>query len=338
MTMRLMQIYVPDDHCEWLQGIVGEHQVVGSWRDEQDQDRRIVHVLAHAEQTEQIMDALEEKVGDDEGFRVLLYALEAVLPRPDDDEPVVPSSSDQDHSEQVIASGRVSREELYGDVSESLGLTRVYLATTALSAIVAAIGLLRDDVAVIIGAMVIAPLLGPLVALSLGTILGDLSLLKRATVTTLSGIALAFVLAALIGMAFTVDPQVEAIARRSELSASDIALAFAAGAAGAFAFTRGVSAALIGVMVAVALMPPLVAAGLHMGAGNFRHGICALALCAVNVACVNLAGVGTFVAQGVRPRTWWEEERAKSAVRWSTGLCIALVLTLAALLYFLPNW
>ncbi len=334
MTMRLMQIHVPNERCDWLAEQLDTLQVVGRWQDSGDEQRQVVHVLARAEQTEAVMDLLEEQLDDEEDLRVLLFAVEAVLPRPQvDDQP----EDDADPAEKVIASGRVSREELYGDLSDSLGLTRVYLATTSLSALVAAIGLLRDDVAVIIGAMVIAPLLGPLVALSLASILGDLQLLRRALITGGSGVALAFALAALIGLLVPVDAQIEAIARRSSLSISDIALALAAGAAGAFAFTRGISAALIGVMVAVALMPPLVAAGLQLGAGLYTEGAGALALCAVNIACVNLAGVGTFLAQGIRPRTWWEEERAKSAVRWSSALNLSVLLALIALLYYLPG-
>ena len=331
MTMRMMQIYLPAERCEWLREQLGDQAVLASCNDQQDPDRMVVQVLAPAEQTEAIMDRLEEQMDQGDQLRVVLHAVEAVLPR----EPVEVEEAGEQDQRPVIASGRVSREELYEDVRESLGLSRVYLATTSLSAVVAAIGLLRNDVAVIIGAMVIAPLLGPLVATSLASILGDLGLLRRAAITGAAGVALAFALAFAIGYWVPVDPAIEAISRRSSLGGTDIALALAAGAAGAFAFTRGVSAALIGVMVAVALMPPLVAAGLQIGAGHASGGMGALALFAVNVLCVNLSGVGTFAAQGIRPRRWWEAERAKHAVGWSIALCLSLLLILLGLLYFL---
>lgn len=90
----------------------------------------------------------------------------------------------------------------------------------------------------------------------------------------------------------------------------DIALALAAGSAGALAFTTGVPAVVVGVMVAVALLPPLVVTGLLAGSGHFDRAVSAFILVTANVTCLNLAAVGTFLMQKVRPRTWWEAERA----------------------------
>ncbi|PID99945.1 MAG: TIGR00341 family protein, partial [Acidobacteria bacterium] len=100
-----------------------------------------------------------------------------------------------------------------------------------------------------------------------------------------------------------------------------------------FAFTSGASGALIGVMVAVALMPPLVACGILLGAGHLLLAFKALCLVITNVICVNLAGVGTFFIQGVRPGTWWEAKKAKKSARtavilWSCLLSLLIVIIL----------
>ena len=129
--------------------------------------------------------------------------------------------------------------------------------TVVLSTLVAAIGLVRGDIAVIIGAMVIAPLLGPNVALALAVTLGDGTLAVRALKTIAAGVATAAVVSVLMGVILPVDPSVPEIASRTDASFSDLALALAAGSAGALAFTTGIPTALIGVMVAVALLPPL---------------------------------------------------------------------------------
>jgi len=228
--------------------------------------------------------------------------------------------------------GRVSREELYHDVSETLGLNRVFLAMTALSSIVAAVGLLRDDVAVIIGAMVIAPLLGPNVAMALATTLGDLDLLRRAIVTNVVGVSIALAVAVGLGLIVPLPSDVPAIAARTRLGFGDLVLALAAGSAGTFAFTRGMANAVIGVMVAVALMPPLVVFGLMLGSGRFDAATGAFMLVFANVVCINLAGVGTFLTQGVRPRSFWEEARQRRATRVALAIWIGLLLTLAAIL------
>ena len=126
---------------------------------------------------------------------------------------------------------------------------------------VAAIGLYYNSVAIIIGAMVIAPLLGPNVALALGTTLGDLALLRRALLTVLAGIGTTMVLSVILGALLQVNPAASEVASRDGVGLGDVVVALASGAAGALAFKTGVSATLIGVMVAVALLPPLVNSG-----------------------------------------------------------------------------
>jgi uncharacterized hydrophobic protein (TIGR00341 family) len=148
----------------------------------------------------------------------------------------------------------------------------------------------------------------------------------------------ALLLAASIGMFFTVDPTVPAIGARTRVGYPDLALALAAGAAGTLAYSRGISGAVIGVMVAVALMPPLVVFGLLLGDGQTTLALRALLLVATNLICVNLAGVGMFLLQGIRPRTWWEEARARKATRMAFIFWGALVLLLAVAMYFARLW
>jgi uncharacterized hydrophobic protein (TIGR00341 family) len=201
-----------------------------------------------------------------------------------------------------------------------------------LSTIVAAVGLYYDSVAIIIGAMVIAPLLGPNVALSLGTTLGDLSLLRGALLTALAGIASTVVLSAIIGALVQVNPASPEVASRNAVGLGDIAVALTSGCAGALAFTTGVSATLIGVMVAVALLPPLVTFGLLLGGGHSAAALGALSLFLMNLICVNLAGVMTFLVQGIRPAIWWERDRAVKATRIAIALWAALLAALVGML------
>ena len=332
MALRFMQIFVPQDAelGELLEG----HEVLGTWRDAIDHERLVLHLLVPAEETEPITDRFEQAFSGLQGFRVVLFPVEAVLPRPkvEDESSSTADDANEEAEEAVKQPGRISREELYNDVLDSFGLSRVFVAMTVLSSLVAAVGLMRDDVAVLIGAMVIAPLLGPNVAMALATTLGDTALLRRAGMTNLAGVGLALLLPAGIGLVVTVDPTVPAVASRTHVSAADIVLALAAGSAGTFAFTRGLSGAVIGVMVAVALMPPLVAFGMLLGGGHALLGLRALTLLATNLLCINLAGVATFLVQGVRPRTWWEEARAKRATRIAVVTWAVLLAALGAIL------
>jgi len=69
-----------------------------------------------------------------------------------------------------------------------------------------------------------------------------------------------------------------------------------------------------------------------IGAGHYQAGLGALALLATNIICVNLAAVLTFVLQGVRPRTWWEADKARRATRRATIIWASLLAILVALL------
>ncbi len=335
MALRVMQVYLPESANGDLDEILEGKDVLGRWRDE-DASQVVVHLLVPAEEIEPIMDRLEERFSSSDGFHVVLFPVEAVLPRPkpkEEEEKQEDNGEKNEEDEKQQKQERISREELYNEVTDGLGVTMIFLAMTVLSAVVAALGLMRDDVAVIIGAMVIAPLLAPNVALALGTTLGDYSLIRRALMTNIAGIGTAFVFAVLVGLIFQIDPEVPAIASRTNVGLGDLLLALAAGAAGTLAFTRGLAGAVIGVMVAVALMPPLVVCGMLLGEGEFWLSGNAFLLTVSNVICVNLAGVGTFLLVGIRPRSWFEAARAKRAtiravIAWVILLAILVVVLL----------
>lgn len=345
MPLRLMQIFLPPGKADESAELLADREILGRWRDA-EADQVVLHLLVPAEETEPIMDEFEQHYGSVKGFHVVLFPVEAVLPRPvtqkpedkpDTDEP----AEDDAEPENNKSRQRISREELYSEADEVLGVNRVFLGLTILSAIVAAIGLVRNDVAVIIGAMVIAPLLGPNMSMALATTLGDTDLLRRALLTNVVGVVTVFAFAFGVGLVVAVDPEVPAIEARSRTGMGDVLLALAAGFAGALAFTRGQSGAVIGVMVAVALVPPIVTCGMLLGNGNPTLAIGAGLLAATNVISVNLAAVVTFLAQGVQPRSYWEAEKAKRGIRravvmWTVSL-IALILVLWLGRVYLPT-
>jgi uncharacterized hydrophobic protein (TIGR00341 family) len=330
MSLRLLEIILPETDSNHVRELIKEESVIGFWQEEESESGLLVKMLLDASQTERILDLLEEQYAAVEGFRVVLLPVEATIPRLEEPETEQkePQQSQAEAEEDAVQIGRISREELYSDVVDSTRLTQTYLAMVTLSAIVAAVGLLRNNVAVIIGAMVIAPLLGPNVGLALATTLGDFDLGRNALKVNLAGIGLALGISMLIGFGFTVDPTFSEISIRTVVGLPDIALALASGSAGVLAFTSGVGTALIGVMVAVALLPPLVAVGLLAGAGHIAEASGALLLLLTNIICVNLAGVTTFLAQGIRPRQWWEANKAERATRWALVLWSALLIIL----------
>jgi len=332
LPLRLIQATLPAEADVTLAELAGSLGADRVWTHDLDGARCSAAILLDAEKTEEVTDTLTATFGSTPGFRIVVLAVEATLPRIEEE----PNPAATPDKPKLIAGTRISRDELLEDIASTTKVNAVYLAMVGLSALVAAIGLVRDQVAVVIGAMVIAPLLGPNVALSLATVLGDTRMLRRALRANAVGVLMALGMALLLGLLLHPDPTTPELAARTQVGLPDLALALAAGVAGTLAFTSGLPSTLVGVMVAVALMPPTMAVGLLAGAGHVREAGQAAMLLLANVICVNLAGTLTFAIVGVRPRTWWEADGARRATRLAVGFWIVLLAGLVLLLVYGP--
>ena len=333
MALRLLEMVLQDKDGAGVRELLNECKVLEHRQIRLDDGEVLVRILLDAEQSETVMDLLEKRYSNTDGNRVVVLPVEATLPRAQaEPEPEPQPAASEPPPPEEKPPQRIGREELYEDIKHGARLSRVYMAMVALSTVVAAIGLNHNSVPVIIGAMVIAPLLGPNVALSLGITLGDLSLVREGLLTALAGVAAALVLSVIIGVLLNVDPTLSEMASRTRVGLGDVVVALASGSAGALAFTTGISATLIGVMVAVALLPPLATSGLLLGGGHFTLAIGAFSLFLVNLICVNVAGVTTFVLQGIKPTTWWEKARAVKATRIALALSSVLLLVLVGVI------
>lgn len=340
MALRLVEVMLSSDRAQALDEVLDEPPMVGPWYESLHEGLMLVRFVVNAEDTGPLIDALDQRFGHDQRFQVLMLPVAATLPRLEEQaesEAEAEAEAERRENEAKKVTGGLSREELHQQIADMTRLSRIYIAMVLLSGIVATLGMMRDNVAVIIGAMVIAPLLGPNVALAFAVTIGDTPLLKRTLATNVLGISLALALAACSALVLPFDPHAPELAARTQVQLNDIALALASGAAGAIAITTGVPAALVGVMVAVALLPPTVAVGLMVGSGHWPLAAGATMLLAVNVSCVNLAGIVTFLVQGIRPRMWWEMERARRSARLALGFWITALLVLVAMILLVQH-
>lgn len=335
MPIRQIEVVVPKEGKDDFEKLLSDNSVEHYWNEESESGY-LLKALVDANETEKFLDTVEQLMGKDDRYRLVMQAVEATLPRVEETEEDTGKEKDEEKNEpweQPLSRVRVSREELYNEISDSVNLSGVYIAMVSFSTIVAALGMLRDSTAVVIGAMVIAPLLGPNVALALSTTLGDSKLFIKSVRTNIIGISVAFLISVVMGMFLTVDTNAYEIGSRTQVYLSDIALALASGAAGVLAYTIGMSAAVIGVMVAVALLPPLVNVGLLIGDMQFGLAYYAFLLLTTNIICVNLAAVATFTVQGVSPRTWYKAEKAKKLNKIAFILWTVLLLILSLLIF-----
>jgi uncharacterized hydrophobic protein (TIGR00341 family) len=305
MAERLVEFYTSWP-TEKITEVLGEINTGRVWATKASGELNHVRLLVDAAEAERIVDDVSSRFSSDGTFRLFLLPVEASLPHPPTEKPPdTPGESPVEEGRDGLPPQRVSREELYADLTEGLRVGWAFVVMVSLAAVVAAIGLMRDSATIIIAAMVIAPLLKPNLALALGTTLGDLDLVRRAVRVSLVGLAVALAMSVLTGAVIRFNSSMPELVARTRVDLADLLLAFASGVAAALSVTTAASSALIGVMVAVALMPPLVVAGLMLGAGELGPAARALELVAVNVVCVNLAGVATFWAQRIVPARYW---------------------------------
>lgn len=334
MALRLIKILPPRDYKNY-ERLINKEVLVDSWIEESDSERTSVNLLADVELTEKILNDLDQAFTGKDDYRIILLPVSATVPKPEvkeKDEEVVDKQKDKREKDNRVK--RISREELYEEIDKGVDFSWVFLVLIALSCVVAANGLIRNSPAMVIGAMVIAPILGPNVGLSLATTLGDKGLMKRSIKSILYGFSLGMALSILMGILLVIDPDVPEINSRTVVSFADIALGLAAGVAGCLSFTRGISAAVIGVMVAVALLPPMVATGLLLGSGMYELAFGAGLLTITYIICVNLAGVVTFLLQGIKPKSFHERREGEEWSRYAIIIWVSLLAILALIIYY----
>ena len=189
-----------------------------------------------------------------------------------------------------------------------------------LSAIISTLGLQANSVAIIIGAMIIAPLMGPIIGMAFAIAMGNRKLLRRSSLTLFKGILLtigtSWLAASIIGLE-TVGSE---ILSRTNPTLIDFGIAMAAGLAGAFTQTRrSIADAIPGVAIAVALVPPLSVIGIGLALGAETIALGASLLFLTNLICIIFFGSLVFLFQ-----SYGNLDRAKKGLAMSTIVMFAL--------------
>lgn len=322
--MRIIEIIADCGHSDTLKSIAEQYEILEYWNtptaDEED-TRCITRMLVKPEKQQKVIDAIQLVIEKAENSRMMILPVEATLPYPEVDE-----------EDKASRAKTRSREELYSNIIAGSTFDSNFIYMVILSTIVAAIGLLEDNVAVVIGAMVIAPLLGPNIALAFSTSLGDTKLIWKAFKTNIIGLGIALLLSIILGYSWPLNFESRELMMRTSVDIDGVVLALASGAAAVLSLTSSWINSLVGVMVAVALLPPAATLGLMLGSANYQEAIGAALLLAVNVVCVNLSAKLTFLAKGIKPRTWIEKEKGRQSMFVSSLIWALLLIILLSII------
>ena len=293
--MKIIEIIADANHHDTIVGIAEQQQVEDIWFTQKNEDGRIVaRLLVRPEIRQKVLDSLQTVFHNADNYHVLIIPIDTALPKPVEPEIEALTAEQQEEEkakekERKKAALMSTREEILAQVEKDARLNDNFVLLVILSAIVAAIGLLENNLAVIVGAMVIAPLLGPNIAFSLGASLGEKELVVESLKTIFVGIIIAILFSIGIGLIWPGDFDSMELMSRTDVAYSGTAIALASGAAASLSLVSGTSGVLVGVMVAVALMPPAVTIGLMLSIGEFNLALGAALLLAVNIVCINLS-------------------------------------------------
>lgn len=191
---------------------------------------------------------------------------------------------------------------LFQILRDNANLKSSYLVLMVLSTMLATFGLFANSSPVVIGAMILAPLMSPIISLSMGALRQDKSLVLTSTYTILSGLGIALVFAVLLTWLTPIQAAGEEIMSRTRPNLLDLGIAVISGIAGAYAHAREeIAKTLAGVAIAVALIPPLAVAAIGLGWLDIDIFLGAMLLLVTNLAGIVLAASFTFLMLGFSP-------------------------------------
>lgn len=324
MNLRLVKIFLPLSEKAEADKLLRKSNADEFWHDRISDKKVLIRVLILAEEMEEFIDEMEKEFSHLEDFRLIILPVEASLPRLQEDE--------EEDQKKDTTKERIGREELYTNILSNAQFSWTYLTLIILASIVGAIGLSKGNIPMIVGAMIIAPFLGPAVGLSLGTVLADYDLTVKSLKTLTIGILSSLLFSVIVGVIFSIDPATPEIALRTQVELGDAIVSLVSGSVGVLSFTTGTLTSLAGVMVAVSLLPPLVAGGMLLGAGLFSEMSMALLLFLVNLICINLSGVITFLLQKISPRSQWKTLKAQLFTGLSILFWVILLILISVFL------
>ncbi len=168
--------------------------------------------------------------------------------------------------------------------------SKTFFIMNALAAIIAGYGLLADSAAVVIGAMLVAMMLGPISGIALAFIDNRWILFRTAFTTLVLGVAMIYSIGFMLGLININLPITQEILSRTQPTIMDLMIALAGGAAGAFAaVSPRLSVAVVGVAVATALVPPLVASGILLAHMEWKNAGNAFILALTNIVAIQVS-------------------------------------------------
>ncbi|WP_371504635.1 TIGR00341 family protein [Nitrosopumilus adriaticus] len=239
-------------------------------------------------------------------------------------------------SKQVKVKKKKLIEEYDSIIDPNVRFNKNLLFMIVIAAGVASVGLFANNASLVIGAMLISPLLGPISAFSFNTAVGKTEKMYKSLFSgliLLVSVILTGALLTFIGAQFMELPLTNEILSRTEISPVFLGVAIALGFAGGIAMSTNIPGILVGVAIAAALVPPATVAGIGIALLDFEIFSSALTLTAANIIGLVLGMMIVFFIGGVSPRKFYEKEKAQRHMIITISVFIGLSILLGFLLF-----
>ena len=215
-------------------------------------------------------------------------------------------------------------KDLFVSLKDSAKFSYTYLTLMILSTLLATTGLFANSAPVIIGAMILAPLMAPIISLSMGVIRADRFLLVQSARTLVIGIFMALLFSGIYTLFIPLEQITSEMQGRLNPNLLDLMVAVFSGIAGAYANSKEeVAKSLAGVAIAVALVPPLSVTGIGLGLGNIDVIYGSFLLFVTNLVGITLSAALTFIVLGFAPI-----KRAKKGIFYTSILMVIIAIPL----------
>lgn len=331
MSIQLIEVYTPKLAMEDISTSLIEFPIIYEWiTNETEGNDTLLKIFVKTEDTEDILNYLETISAERDNFHVFLYPVQTYIPDLNEWQQADTKKKKEKDKDFV----RASRHELYSIVRISSNTSVSYTWFLILSAIVATVGIIKNSPAIVIGAMVIAPLIGPFVAAAFACVLGDYKLLFKSVLTSLYGLAIPFFIAAIFGHFFPLPVNSTEFLSRTNIIFVDIIAALASGAAGAISFVKQLHGTLVGVMVSIALLPPTIVFGMIVGSAKWEEALTPLLLLLININSIILSAIVVFWLSGIQPIKWKEIEVANISRAYSLLFSSLIIIFLTIAIFY----
>ncbi|PSP83746.1 TIGR00341 family protein [Halobacteriales archaeon QS_6_64_34] len=299
--MRLLQVIVPDEKVDDIVSALRERKLGVSTTKETSGrgDRTLVSFVVPADAVEHVLDELDD-VGLEEDWYIVSI----------DTEFASYEGVDEVQNKWAKTPNRVAPRTLRSKAKDMRLNDRSFLWMMALATVIATAGLLIGSPAIVVGSMVLAPIVSPMLTASIGLVRDDQRMVFDSIKMQGMGLGLAVagatVVSWLLKSVFAVPSELavanmELIALRFSPGLLSVVVGLAAGAAGAFSLATKGQVAIVGVMVAAALIPTAAAAGIGFAWGQPAVGVGAVVLLTLTIVAVNLGAFLTFKYLGYEP-------------------------------------